>query len=79
MLSYLRTIDPNREVEDEGVFKAEQWTSFGGLRYGGERARARRSGGSNGGSVSPCRSRMREGEEMGAAPVRRGGLEGPVD
>jgi hypothetical protein len=48
MLSYLRPIDPNCEVEDGGVFKVEQWMSFGGLRCGGERTRACRSGGGNG-------------------------------
>jgi hypothetical protein len=44
MLSYLRAIDPNCEAEDGGGFKAEQWTSFGGLWCGGEHARARWSG-----------------------------------
>jgi hypothetical protein len=65
MLSYPRAIDPNGEVEDGGGYKAEQWTSFGGLRCGGERARARRSGAAMAAQFSPCRSRMREGEEMG--------------
>jgi hypothetical protein len=65
MLSYPRAIDPDGEVEDGGGYKAEQWTSFGGLRCGGERARARRSGAAMAAQFSPCRSRMREGEEMG--------------
>jgi hypothetical protein len=48
--------------EDEGVegLKAERLTRFGGWGCGGERARARRSGGGNGGLIL-CFERERGG------------------
>jgi hypothetical protein len=49
--------------EVEG-FKAELWTRFCGRQCGGERARARRGGGGNGGTSSPFWSRLMEGNEM---------------
>jgi hypothetical protein len=47
-------------VEEIGGFKMEQQTRFGGQWCDGERVRARRSRGGNGGSVSPLCRRERE-------------------
>jgi hypothetical protein len=58
--------------------EAEGLARSGERRCSGECARARRSGGDNGGSVSPLCNRTREGEGMEAALTRRGGLEGAV-
>jgi hypothetical protein len=63
-------------------FKVELWTRFCGRQCGGERARARRSGGDNGAwSFRPVEERARERESCGASEGgdrRRGDLEGLV-
>jgi hypothetical protein len=45
----------------------EQWTRFGGQWCGGERVRARRSRGGNGGSVSPLERGESERGDRGAS------------
>jgi hypothetical protein len=56
---WLRWVREMEGGEAEGVARS------GGLRCGGERARARRRGAAMAAQFSLCRSRMREGEELG--------------
>jgi hypothetical protein len=58
-------------VEEIEEFKAEQQTRFGEQWCSGERARARRSRGGNGGSVSPLERGESERGDRGASEGER--------